>query len=423
VGRLYKQVKSRRLLEKSFRKVREHAVASPSRSTRAALAEFEKDLFLSIDKLQKRLGKQDFQFNPQRGIAKRKPNSAAYRPLVVAPLDDRIIQRAILEVLITAVPAVREVMSTPTSIGGIPGRGVKSALNLVANAIARGASYYARSDIESFFTKIPKRLVKDFLRDHVKDQEFLGLFDGALETELENLNELAEHRSLFPIGDDGVPQGSALSTLAGNIVLTEFDRVLNGRNILCVRYVDDYIILGPDESRVRKAFESSQELLRKLHMRAYSPWADEEKAGHGRVARGFSFLGCDIKPDIKLVQPGRKARVKIIHDIQAVFSETLRALTEALTAGYPVDRKQCYAQVMVRVNGIVSGWAHAFRFCNCISTFESLDHEIDKAVSRFNREFRRLFEPESLRAIRRFLGVQLLQDVSSGAFIADWPPR
>jgi RNA-directed DNA polymerase len=321
VGRLYKQVKSRRLLEKSFRKVREHAVASPSRSSRQALAEFEKDLFSSIDKLQKRLRKQDFQFSPQRGIAKRKANSSSYRPLVVAPFEDRIIQRAILEVLITAVPAIREVMSTPTSIGGIPGRGVKSALDLVADAIAQGAGYYARSDIESFFTKIPKRLVKEFLRAHVKDQEFLRLFDGALETELENLDELAEHRSLFPIGDEGVAQGSALSTLAGNIVLTEFDRVLNGRNILCVRYVDDYILLGPDEIRVKKAFESSQELLRKFGMRAYSPWADEEKANHGPVASGFSFLGCDIKPNIKLIQPGRKARLKIIHDIQAVFAE------------------------------------------------------------------------------------------------------
>lgn len=423
MGRLFKQVKSRRLLEKSFRKVREHAVASLSRSTRQALAEFEKDLFSSIDKLQKRLGKQDFQFSPQRGIAKRKANSSGYRPLVVAPFEDRIIQRAILEVLITAVPAVRGVMSTPTSIGGIPGRGVKSALELVTDSIARGARYYARSDIEGFFTKIPKSLVKDFLRAHVKDQEFLRLFDGALETELENLDELAEHRSLFPLGEDGVAQGSALSTLAGNIVLAEFDRVLNGRNILCVRYVDDYILLGPDEIRVKKAFESSQELLRKFQMRAYSPWADEEKADHGPVASGFSFLGCDIKPSIKLIQPGRKARLKIIHDIQAIFAETLKALAEALSAGYPVDRRQCYAQVMVRVNGMVSGWAHAFQFCNCISTFESLDHEIDKAVSRFNREFKRLFEPASLRAIRRFLGVQLLQEVSSGIPIGDWPPR
>jgi hypothetical protein len=280
-----------------------------------------------------------------------------------------------------------------------------------------------RSDIEGFFTKIPKSLVKAFIATHVKDQEFLRLFDGALETELENLDELAEHRPLFPIGDDGVAQGSALSTLAGNIVLNEFDRILNGRNILCVRYVDDYILLGPDEIRVKKAFESSQELLRKLHMRAYSPWVGEDKADHGAVARGFSFLGCDINPNVKLIQPSRKARLKLLHDVQTLFSEALKMLTEALTIGYRLDRRQCYAQVMVKVNGIVSGWAHAFQFCNCISTFESLDHEIDKLVSGFTREFRKLFEPASLRAIRRFLGVQLLQDIPLGVPIGGWPPR
>jgi RNA-directed DNA polymerase len=121
-------------------------VRSPSRETRHAAAEFEKDLFGSIEKLQRRLGRGNFEFHPQRGIAKRKTNFPDYRPLVVAPFEDRIIQRAILEVLITDVSAVKAVMKTPTSIGGIPGRGVKSALELIADAVDHGAGYYVRSD-------------------------------------------------------------------------------------------------------------------------------------------------------------------------------------------------------------------------------------------------------------------------------------
>jgi len=294
VGKLYNNVKSLRVLESSFKKVREHASKSPSRETRQALAEFEKNLFDSLRKLQKRLGQRDFEFYRQRGIAKRKKNSSDYRPLVVAPFEDRIIQRAILEVLTTHVSAVKEVMNTPTSIGGIPGRGVESAIKLVLNAIEQGAKYYVRSRSEERFTRIPKSPVKDFIGSHVKDQQFVSLFDRALDTELENLDELAEHKVLFPIGDDGVAQGSALSTLAGNIVLNNFDNVLNGRNICCLRYVDDYLILGPDESRVKKAFESSQALLSSLGMRAYSPREHREKADHGQIADGFTFLGCDI---------------------------------------------------------------------------------------------------------------------------------
>jgi hypothetical protein len=408
VGKLYNNVKSLRVLEKSFKKVREHASKSPSRETRQALAEFEKDLFDSLRKLQKRLGQRDFEFYPQRGIAKRKNNSSDYRPLVVAPFEDRIIQRAILEVLITRVSAVREVMSIQTSIGGIPGRGVESAIKLVLSAIEQGAKYYVRSDIQSFFTRIPKSPVKSFIESHIKDREFVSLFNRALDTELENLDELAEHKVLFPIGDDSVAQGSALSTLAGNIVLNNFDYVLNGRNIRCLRYVDDYLILGPDESRVKKAFESSQALLSSLGMHAYSPWEEREKADHGKIADGFTFLGCDINSGGKLIQPSRRNRKKLLSDVEIVLAEALHGMTSTIALGSPQDMKLCYAQVLVKVNSMISGWRHAFPFCNCAATFESLNHEIDKLIRGFNTEFRRLLAPQSLRVVRHFLGVQLL---------------
>jgi len=72
VGRLYNNVRSLRILEKSFKKVPEQAAKSFSRETRQGQAEFEKDLFDSLRKLQKRLAQKDFEFNRQRGIAKQK---------------------------------------------------------------------------------------------------------------------------------------------------------------------------------------------------------------------------------------------------------------------------------------------------------------------------------------------------------------
>lgn len=132
------------------------------------------------------------------------------------------------------------------------------------------------------------------MAESVSDTEFLKLFENALRTELTNLDQLAEHKSLFPIGDKGVAQGSALSTLAGNIILQDFDRRFNDRGIVCVRYVDDFILLGPRESSVRGAFESVLKFLGNLGMSAYSPWDDGQKAECGDVRRGFTFLGCDV---------------------------------------------------------------------------------------------------------------------------------
>jgi len=314
-------------------------------------------------------------------------------------------------------------MSTETSIGGIPGRGVKSAVDLIATAVQQGAQHYIRSDIEGFFTRIPKSLVKSFVAANVKDQQFLHLFSGALETELENLDELQEHKLLFPIGDEGVAQGSALSTLAGNIVLNEFDHVLNGRNIFCIRYVDDYILLGPDEGRVRKAFESSQELLRKFNMRAYSPWDERQKAEQGPISAGFSFLGCEFHPKTNLIQPSRKARLKLLTEVRLLFNEVLHETSNSLALGLPTSTRKRYAQVIIRVDGIVSGWKHAFLFCNCNATFESLDHQIDKMFEQFDSEFRKLLESASLRTTRYFFGVRLLQDSPLVVPVGGWAAR
>ena len=84
-------------------------------------------------------------------------------------------------------------------------------------------------------------------------------------------------------------QRSALSTLAGNIVVQDFDRVRNERNIVCVRYIVDFIIPGPNESTVKKALASAQELLCQSTMVAYVLGDGNNKAKCGHVNNGFPF--------------------------------------------------------------------------------------------------------------------------------------
>ena len=77
------------------------------------------------------------------------------RPIVVAPLPDRIVQRAILDVLqeATDLPHVQEVLATPTSVGGIRGRGVDTAIKLFDDRQLAGDRFVAGSDISGFFTR------------------------------------------------------------------------------------------------------------------------------------------------------------------------------------------------------------------------------------------------------------------------------
>lgn len=178
--------------------------------------------------------------------------------MVVASLDDRIIQRAILDVLQSQenLVEIQNVIQTKTSFGGISGKGTGDAIDLVEQAFLDGYKFVYGSDIASFFTKIPKDRIIGFLANATDDVKFLELFKNALVVELGNSEQLKINDiDLFPVGNEGVAQGSPLSALAGNILLKEFDTQMNeeGRNVICLRYIDDFLLMGKNTKSLTNA--------------------------------------------------------------------------------------------------------------------------------------------------------------------------
>jgi len=91
---------------------------------------------------------------------------------------------------------------------------------------------------------------------------------------------------MFPTGADGVAQGCPLSALAGNIVLEAFDTAMNGRGITCIRYIDDFVLMGKTRHAVDMAMRSAEALLGELHMKIYDPIASPlspRTCGRGHV--------------------------------------------------------------------------------------------------------------------------------------------
>ena len=133
--------------------------------------------------------------------------------------------------------------------------------------------------------------------DALGNQQFADLFEQALATNLENQEELEERQlfKLFPDPEIGVAQGSALSALAGNIVLREFDARMNDRGIVCVRYIDDFIILGPSEAKVQAAYRSAQKMLNAMGMDVYD-LSDTKARNYGKVDDGNIHNGTDVLP-------------------------------------------------------------------------------------------------------------------------------
>ena len=160
----------------------------------------------------------------------------------------------------------------------------------------------------------------------ISDHEFECLLEKATDVELENLSRLGSSASLFPSYEIGVAQGCCLSPLLGNILLEDFDRELNGRGIVCIRYIDDFVVLGSDKHNVEAAFKSGLRILARHGLTAYDPKLSTDKAGMGEVRHGFEFLGCSIRPG--MISPGGKSRRRVVEVVKTALDRSLVLLNQ-----------------------------------------------------------------------------------------------
>jgi hypothetical protein len=347
-----------------------------------------------------------FEFDAQKGVAKQRSRKRA-RPLVISAIKNRVVQRAILDTLHT-LPCVNDIFEVKTSIGGIPERGREYAFSLIREAIKRGAIFYIRSDISDFFSAIPRPRIIEWFGDNIEDEQFISLLSRATETNLMNADQLGDDAILFPSEQKGVAQGNPLSPLFGNILLKDFDRELNGRNITCIRYIDDFILLGPNEASVLKAFRKGQGILDGFGLEAYDPSTGSSKAEMGQVKSGFDFLGCRMCPG--LLQPSRSARANILRKIDEILDDGRRSIKQISVNSNKQLPKHRYVQTLDHIDRTLKGWGHAFAFCNGRHVFREIDEEVDRRIATFRMFARRMTVSAPAATQRRILGVHLLVD-------------
>lgn len=411
---LFKQVRSKKVLLRAWQVISSNAQTSRSWETRQKAEDFARDIPRNLRRLQNRL-RAGYQFEKPQGLVVSKGSGkTGQRPLLVAPLEDRIVRRAILEVLQGAkrVEPIQSVLATPTSIGGIPGRGVDDAIRLIDKRFTAGELWIAGSDISGFFTKIRKSEVMDFVRGATGDDEFSDLFEAALSAEVNFAREIGpEERKLFPSGDFGVAQGCPLSALAGNIVLRDFDRQLNGRGVTCVRYIDDFILIGRRQNQVVKAMESAKEILNAKSMKVYDFKENPDKAFLGRAGQGEVFLGYEMNPGE--YAPSPKARERLLSKIEAELDRGRQSIEKALQGKRPSGSDRAYVSTLYLINGAIEGWRGSFGMTKARGVLGSLDQKIDRLIKDFDMFYRERTAEVTMMHRRRALGVALVGDLKN----------
>jgi group II intron reverse transcriptase/maturase len=161
------------------------------------------------------------------------------RPLGVAALEDKILQRAVVEVL----NAIYEQDFLGFSYGFRPGRSQHDALDALWVAIAsKKVNYVLDADISNFFGELDQSWLERFLEHRIADKRILRLIQKWLRAGVIEDGE-------WSATEAGTAQGASVSPLLSNVYLHYvFDlwadqwRRRNARgDVVLVRFADDYV--------------------------------------------------------------------------------------------------------------------------------------------------------------------------------------
>lgn len=417
MGKFFNKVKEQKTLYSAWRKIKSNGLRSTSFETRTCIEKFDRDAIGNIRTIQRLLRTGEFKFDPQSGVTVKKA-SGGKRGIVMASVQNRIVERALLETLQEKSTFVQAVNSHPTSVGGVPNRSVPHALQMIDEAFRTNQTKFVRSDISGFFDHIPRSSVLDRIAEDVNDDEFNQLLRTATTTTLANEVALGEDRSIFPTNDEGVAQGSPLSPLFGNILLYDFDIKFNDRGVICIRFIDDFLILSSSEIKCRRAFVSAKNFLQDMNLNCHDPFqqvADKNKTEHGDARLGgFWFLGYACQPG--LFQPSPKARASILKAVDEHFANGRSAIKDVRKAKDSFAARQRYAQTQTLIDQVLRGWGEAFAYSTSRSTMKDLDKKIDIKIDRFRKWYASQAQSMSAEDRRRTGGIGLLADIKPKFF-------
>ncbi len=202
--------------------------------------------------------------------------SGGKRLLAVPAVEDRVVERALMEVVDDHIDAVL----LPWSYAYRKGLSVADALHDLAAARDEGARWVVRADIKDCFEQVPRWPTLTRLREIVPDAELCHL-----------IGRLVNRHGVGPAArrirpGRGLHQGSSLSPSLTNLYLDSFDRDLLRVGHRVLRYSDDFAVPVATHSEGEKVLSLAGEALKRLDLEL-----NDSKSRIESFDEGVDFLG------------------------------------------------------------------------------------------------------------------------------------
>jgi RNA-directed DNA polymerase len=283
------------LLRQAFFEIKKDAAPGVDGLTRQ---DYEAELERKLEDLHARVQRGAYRALPSRRVYIPKPDGRR-RPLAVAALEDKIVQRATAAVL----NAIYEEDFLGFSYGFRPGRGTHDALDALCVGIDHTkVNWILDADIRSFFDEVGQEWAIRFLKHRIGDPRIIRLIQKWLKAGV--LED-----GVVTVSDKGTGQGSVISPLLANIYLhyvldlwaERWRRREATGDMIIVRYADDIIVGFQHETDVRRFLDAMRDRLKEFSLSLHPEktrlieFGRNAAANRKRLVLGkpetFNFLG------------------------------------------------------------------------------------------------------------------------------------
>jgi RNA-directed DNA polymerase len=222
-----------------------------------------------------------------------KPGSDKQRPLGIAALEDKIVQRAVVAVL----NAIYEEDFLGFSYGFRPRRGPHDALDALSVAISgTQVNWILDADIRNFFDGLSQDWLIRFLKHRIGDERIIRLVRKWLKAGV-------LEGTAWSVSEAGTPQGAVVSPLLANVYLhyvfdlwaQQWRRREATGNVVFVRFADDIVAGFEHEADARRFWDAMRARFDQFALELH---ADKTRLlEFGRYAAGRRRLRGLGKPD------------------------------------------------------------------------------------------------------------------------------
>jgi RNA-directed DNA polymerase len=293
---------------------------------------------------------QDLSERLKRGAYRAKPVRRAYipkpdgrqRPLGVTVLEDKIAQRALVEVM----NGIYETDFLGFSYGFRPGRSPHDALDaLMAGIMTKKVGWVLDADIRGYFDSIDHEWLVKFVKHRIADKRVIRHIQKWLQAGV-------MEQGVITLPEEGVPQGGSVSPLLANIYLhyvldlwaDQWRRKETHGEVIIVRFADDFIIGFQHQGDALRFLEALRERFHrfglelnaeKTRLLEFGRFAAENRAKRGQgKPETFDFLGfthsCGRTRNGKYVVNRRSIGKRIRGKLKSLKAELRRRLHEPI---------------------------------------------------------------------------------------------